>query len=109
LRIPALSDLDNRTAPARDAMQLRDEIVADLGGDDQLPALKREMATTAAVMCALIRGIEVRHLMGEGIDTTEYTTLVNARQSGSRNARPSARAEGRYARHPAVRGCRCTR
>lgn len=78
-RLLSLDDLDKRTAAARYAFDLRDNVVRDLGGEDTLSAIKLELASSLAVMSAMISDASARFLRGEQIDPSSVATLVNSR------------------------------
>lgn len=78
-RLLSLDDLDKRTAAARYAFDLRDNVVRDLGGEDELSAIKLELASSLAVMSAMISDSSARFLRGEQIDPSSVATLVNSR------------------------------
>ncbi|EKF43481.1 hypothetical protein NA8A_05598 [Nitratireductor indicus C115] len=78
-RLLSLDDLDKRTAAARYAFDLRDSVIADLGGEGSLSAIKLEMASSLAVMSAMISDASARFLRGEQIDPGSVATLVNSR------------------------------
>lgn len=79
-RLLSLADLDRRTKAARAAFDLRDRLVADLGGEDAISAMKAQIIDAAAVMGAMLQDLAVRYLGGGSIDVAEYTTLANAQR-----------------------------
>ncbi len=79
-RLLSLSDLDRRTKAARAAFDLRDRIVADLGGEEMISAMKAQIVEAAAVMGAMLADAAARYLTGKPIDLAEYTTLANAQR-----------------------------
>jgi len=78
-RLLSLDDLDKRTAAARYAFELRDNVVADLGGEGSLSAIRLELASSLAVMSAMISDASARFLRGEQTDAGSIATLVNSR------------------------------
>lgn len=81
IRLKGLDDLDKRTNAARAAYALRDAIVDDLGGIDELSALKVELVNTVAVQTALLNDAHARLLSGDpgAPSLTELATLTNTR------------------------------
>lgn len=80
-RLLSLDDLDKRTNAARAAYALRDAIMDDLGGVDELSALKVELINTVAVQTALLNDAHARLLSGDpsAPSLTEISTLTNTR------------------------------
>lgn len=79
-RLRTLADLDRRTKTARAAFELRDRIVADLGGVDHLSAMHMELVDNVCVMGAMLRDMAAGYLTGGPIDLAEFTTLANAQR-----------------------------
>lgn len=79
-RLLSLADLDRRTKAARAAFELRDRLVADLGGEDMISTMKMQIVESAAVMGAMLTDCAARYLTGKPIDLAEYTTLANAQR-----------------------------
>lgn len=80
LRLLTLADLDSRTRAAKHALALRNGFLSDLGGEDQATVAEQELAQRASVLGAMLEDQEARWLRGEGVELTEYATLVNAQR-----------------------------
>jgi hypothetical protein len=80
LRLRTLADLDKRTTAARAALELRDAITSDLGGDATLTAMKRAIVHNSAVLGAMLEDMAIAYLAGEGADLSLYATLANAQR-----------------------------
>ncbi len=80
VRMLTLDDLDRRTRAYQATAEIRDGVMSDLGGVEQLTVLHRTLAESVAVLSTMIRDMEVRWLKGESIDLAEYTALINARR-----------------------------
>lgn len=77
----SISDLDGRTNAAKTARAMRRDIIADLGGEDELSAIERALVDSVAISTAIIEDAQVRWLKGEpGVNLTEITTIANARR-----------------------------
>jgi hypothetical protein len=79
-RLLTLSDLDSRTRACKHALDLRAGFLADLGGSETASAGERELAQRGAILGAMIEDQEARWLRGDGIQLSEYATLVNAQR-----------------------------
>lgn len=79
-RLLTLADLDRRTGAAQAAIELRDRLVSERGGEANLNALRLAMLDSVAVLTAMIRDTEVRWLKGEPVDPSALATLLNARR-----------------------------
>jgi hypothetical protein len=79
-RYLTLSDLDSRTKAARRALTLRAGFLVDLGGSDNSSTAQTELAQRGAVLGAMLEDREAKYLSGDGINLTEYCTLVNAQR-----------------------------
>ena len=80
VQLRTLRDLDRRTTAARAALELRDSIIADLGGDVALTAMKRAIVHNSAVLGAMLEDMATAYLAGEGADLSLYATLANAQR-----------------------------
>ena len=80
VRLRTLADLDRRTNAAKATFDLRDRLVADLGGSDHLTAMHMEIIDNVAVMGAMLKDAAAGYLTGEPTDIAEYTTLANAQR-----------------------------
>lgn len=74
----SLGDLDRRTKAARQAEQLLDAIVDDLGGSRNVTAGQLALARRASVLAALVEDGEVRALRGDAFDLAGHLAAVNA-------------------------------
>jgi hypothetical protein len=79
-RLKSLQDLDRRTANAKAALALRNSIVADLGGEAALSAMKRAIIDNVAVLGAALDNIAYRYLAGEPVELIKFATLANAQR-----------------------------
>lgn len=80
IRLQSFDDLDGRTTAYRNAVQLRDAMVDDLGGHDELSAVKLRMVESIAIMTATIEHLHTQILSGESnVDIGQLTTLTNTR------------------------------
>ncbi len=77
-RLLTLSDLDGRTAAAREALQLVASIETDLGGD--LTAGEQQLATRAALLGAIVSDFETRWVAGEQIPLSDYFAACNVQR-----------------------------
>jgi hypothetical protein len=73
-----LGDLDGRTRARREAERLFREMIADMGGEEQVSAGKRALAEAASVTKAMCDDVGARFLLGESIDPAGYATLTNS-------------------------------
>ena len=76
-RLLSLADLDRRTRAAQHAREVRNAIVADLGGEDRLSTLELLQAENAAVDAAVLRDMQCRWLKGEPVPVSEMATIEN--------------------------------
>lgn len=77
-RLRSLRQLDQRTIAARQARDLERAIVSDLGGDDHLSALQRQLAQRAAVLFAFIAHCEAAWLACDGnVPIAEWMSAVD--------------------------------
>jgi hypothetical protein len=79
-RLKSLQDLDRRTANAKAALALLNSIVADLGGEAALSAMKRAIIDNVAVLGAALDNIAYRYLAGEPVELIKFATLANAQR-----------------------------
>lgn len=77
MRLLSLDDLDGRTRAAQYCRQVRDEVLADLGGEAGLSTLERCAADHVSVLDAMIRDVGVRWLRGEAVDPAALSSLMN--------------------------------
>ena len=80
VQLRTLADLDKRTTAARVALEFRNAIADDLGGEHALTAMKRAIVHNAAVLGAMLENIATAYLAGEGADLALYATLANAQR-----------------------------
>ncbi|BCH01251.1 hypothetical protein MesoLj131b_32500 [Mesorhizobium sp. 131-2-5] len=78
-RLVTFDDLDKRTKAAQQAIEFRDLLISERGGDD-LGALRMAIIEDVACVSAMIRDAQVRWLKGEQISLTELATLLNCRR-----------------------------
>ena len=76
-RLLTFTDLDRRTRAAQHAREVRNAIVADLGGEDRLSTLELLQAENAAVDAAVLRDMQCRWLKGEPVPVSEMATIEN--------------------------------
>jgi len=79
-RLHSLDDLDGRTKAAQRAFEMRDKLVAERGGAENLSALRLAIIEDLSVVSAMIRDTTVRWLKGEKIAPAEIATLINVRR-----------------------------
>ena len=80
LRLMTLGDLDGRTASAKRARALVQDLESDLGGSSRVSAGQRELVTRAAVIGALVQDSEARMLTGEEVDMPGYLHAVKVQR-----------------------------
>jgi hypothetical protein len=80
VRLRSLADLDRRTRAAQMTFELRDRILADLGGMDRLSAMEMEVVDNAAMLGAMIKDAGTAYLSGDPTDLTEFMALTNAQR-----------------------------
>jgi hypothetical protein len=78
VKIKSLSDLDLRCKAGQRALQLRNSLVSDIGGDPT--TAQREVCQRAAVLGAMLENYEVRWLNGDQIDEAKYVSLANCQR-----------------------------
>ena len=76
-RLLTFTDLDRRTRAAQHAREVRNAIVADLGGEDRLSTLELLQAENATVDAAVLRDMQCRWLKGEPVPVSEMATIEN--------------------------------
>jgi hypothetical protein len=79
-RLVSLDDLDGRTHAAKQAFELRDQLLSERGGPERLGAIKIALCESVALLTAMIVDAQARWLRGEPIDPSTLATLVNARR-----------------------------
>ena len=77
VRLVSMGDLDRRTRAAQEALATKSAIMADLGGEDQLPTSERIMVENAAMSAAVLRDAHVRWMQGQPVPVSELATLEN--------------------------------
>ena len=80
VRLLTLQDLDARTRACKHALDLRDGILSNLGGQDRTSVAQRELAQRSAILGSMLEDVEARWLRGEPAELTDYCTLVNAQR-----------------------------
>lgn len=78
VRLLTLNDLDRRTRAYQRVRTTRAEVIADLGGEDQLSTLEKIAADNAAMLDALLKDVSARWLSGEAVDAADIATLQNS-------------------------------
>jgi hypothetical protein len=79
-RLKSLADLDRRTAAAKTAFALRDQIILDLGGEASLSAMKRVLVDKVAILEASLNNLAAAYLAGEAVEMIRFATLANAQR-----------------------------
>ncbi|AZO12528.1 MULTISPECIES: hypothetical protein [unclassified Mesorhizobium] len=80
VRLLSFEDLDKRTKPYQQAVELRDELIGERGGESALDAMRIRFIEDVAITSAMIRDAQVRWLKGEQIGISEIATLLNSRR-----------------------------
>ena len=70
--------LDRRTVLGKAVVDRYNAVLADLGGEDSLSAIKRSMVRRFTWFEVMIEGIECRAAEGQQIDIGTWTQLVNS-------------------------------
>jgi hypothetical protein len=78
VRLLSLDDLDGRTRAAQHVRDTRQDVIADLGGEEQLSTLERAAVDHVALLDAMAKDVAARWLQGESVDASAVPTLVNA-------------------------------
>lgn len=76
-RLLTLDDLDKRSKAASLAYQTRDDLLAELGGVDNVSTQKKLLIDSAALVTAILNDKATAYLNGADIDTSDLSTLVN--------------------------------
>lgn len=79
-KLLSLGDLDKRTMAAREALALRDSLLAERGGADRMSVLSLALVDSVATLTAMISDAQARWLRGDKIDPSTLATLINARR-----------------------------
>jgi hypothetical protein len=79
-RLRTMDDLDGRTRARRLAGELRDEMIKERGGRDQVDVLRLAMIESCAITSVMLADIQARWLAGEPVEAAEYVALLNARR-----------------------------
>ena len=77
-RLMSLDQIDRRTKAAQMALETKQAIIADLGGEDRLSTLERIACEHAALASAVVADSYARWLRGEDIALAELATIQNA-------------------------------
>ena len=77
VRLLSLSDLDGRTRSAQLVSKTIDNLVADLGGEDNLSTAEHLIVRRAAIAGAMSEDLAARWLTGELVDPAIFATLAN--------------------------------
>jgi hypothetical protein len=77
-RLLDLRDLDQRTKSAQLALRVKADIIADLGGEEQLSTLERLACEHAALASAVVADSYAKWMKGEQIALTELARVQNA-------------------------------
>ena len=79
-RLKTLKDLDRRTRASKAAYALRNEIIADLGGNNALSAMQRVLVDHIATLAAVLGDLAAKFLANEDVDMVRYATLANSQR-----------------------------
>jgi hypothetical protein len=79
-KLTSLSELDGRTAAARQVRDTISGIEADLGGTDAISTARRQIIENAAVLGAVVQDMGAKWMSGEQVDLNLYSTLSNTRR-----------------------------
>jgi hypothetical protein len=77
VRLVTMQDLDRRTKAAQVALETKQAIMADPGGEERLSTLERIMVENAAMSAAVLRDAHVRWMSGQAVPVSELATLEN--------------------------------
>jgi hypothetical protein len=69
--------VDGRTSEARRFRDIRNQLVADLGGDDMLGEGQRQLVRRVALLSWQCEMMEARAVVGEPLDLDQYGQLVD--------------------------------
>jgi hypothetical protein len=70
--------LDKRTVLGKAVVDRYHTVIADMGGEDNLTAIKRSLVRRFTWFEVMIEGMECRAAAGEGIDIGAWTQLTNS-------------------------------
>lgn len=77
VRLLTLDDLDGRSRAAQFVRDTRQDVVADMGGVEQLSTLERIAVDNAVLTAAILKDAGIRWLKGEPIDPGTISSLEN--------------------------------
>ena len=80
VRLLTLDDLDGRTRAATRARELRDRLVGDLGGEDEISTGQDQLAQRGAILGAIAEDAEARWVSGGDVAIGDYLATVNAQR-----------------------------
>ena len=72
-----MDDLDRRTKAAQTALETKNAIIADLGGEDGLSTLERIAAEHAALAACVVQDSYSRWLQGKDVPLAELGVVQN--------------------------------
>jgi hypothetical protein len=72
-----LDQIDRRTRSAQLALQVKNDIISDLGGAENVSTLERLLAEHASLAAAVTADSYARWLSGEQVPLTELATVSN--------------------------------
>jgi hypothetical protein len=73
-----MSRLDKRTVLGKAVVDRYQRVTVDLGGEENLTAIKRSLVRRLTWFEIMIEGMECRAAAGEGVDIGSWTQLVNS-------------------------------
>lgn len=76
VRLASIDDLDRRSAAYRRAKAAMARIIADLGGDDALTELQRQLVSRVAALSAMCEAVESAWMAGEQVSLGEYAAAT---------------------------------
>jgi glutathione S-transferase len=79
-RLKTLADLDHRTAAARRAHALVQQLETDLGGAEYLTTARRELVKRAGALSAILEDFEARWLAHERLNLADYLSGCNTQR-----------------------------
>ena len=77
-RLVGLQDLDRRSRAYQTAVNVKANIIADLGGETELSTLETLLAGHAALAAAVVEDSHVRWLAGDPVELQELSLVQNA-------------------------------
>lgn len=80
VKLKTLADIDRRTRAAQACFELRDRLIRDLGGEDCLSVMQRELIDNTACLGAMLKDAAASYLQGEPVDLGEFMALTNAQR-----------------------------